>query len=461
MTHEVLEERELTRSELDGDASPLDVPGEAIETQVRESQFCWLLSHLPAARQRLHPGEQFWKREGLGQIVVASGLQALDSIVHRVARAEEEDRGFHASSPESADQAQAIEARQHDVDDGGGVGLPLGKVQTVYSVVSDVDGKPLLSQTSRHEVRDTPIILHEEHAHEVIVVRVGGRRQGDRVRRYIDSSSTVMEGRHPFPLAVLRTCQRMTTPTQCWDPTDYAANARFVADLGQPVLDLLQPQPGERILDVGCGDGALTARLAERGAIVMGIDASAELLTAARARGLDARLMDARALTFTEEFDAVFSNAALHWIPVLTPVLQGVHRALRPHGRFVGECGGHGCVAAVLTSLRAVAARRGVEIAWPWRFPTVDEFEAVLVETGFEVVDVRLVPRPTPLPSGMAAWLHTFAAWAFERLPEAERTAAFAETVELLRPSLCDSQGRWTADYMRLRFVARRAETGS
>jgi SAM-dependent methyltransferase len=270
---------------------------------------------------------------------------------------------------------------------------------------------------------------------------------------YSDGGTTLFRGVTDPPT--------MTTPTQRWDARDYATNARFVADLGQPVLDLLQPQSGERILDLGCGDGALTARLAERGATVVGIDASAELLDAARARGLDARRMDARALTFTNEFDAVFSNAALHWIPGLNPVLEGVHRALRPHGRFVGECGGHGCVAAVLTSLRAVAARRDVEIAWPWRFPTVEEFEAHLVETGFKVVDVRLVPRPTELPSGMAAWLHTFAAWAFERLPETERTAAFAETVELLRPSLCDSRGRWTADYVRLRFAARREETGS
>ena len=177
----------------------------------------------------------------------------------------------------------------------------------------------------------------------------------------------------------------MTTPTQRWNATDYATNARFVSDLGQPVLDLLQPEPGERILDLCCGDGALTARLAERGATVVGVDASAELLAAARARGLDARQMDARALTFTNEFDAVFSNAALHWIPTLGPVLEGVHRALRPHGRFVGECGGHGCLAAVMTSLRAVATRRGVEIAWPWRFPTVDEFEADLAASGFEV----------------------------------------------------------------------------
>jgi len=246
---------------------------------------------------------------------------------------------------------------------------------------------------------------------------------------------------------------------QRWNATDYAANARFVSDLGQPVLDLLKPQPGERILDLGCGDGALTVRVEERGSIVVGVDASPELLTAARARGLDARSMDARDLMFSSEFDAVFSNAVLHWIPVLEPVLAGVHRALRPHGRFVGECGGHGCLAGIVTSLRAVAARRGVDIEMPWRFPTVDEFEELLVSTGFEVVDVRLVPRPTELPSGMAAWLGTFAGWAFEGLPEAERKAAFAETVELLRPSLCDRHGRWTADYTRLRFAARRIES--
>lgn len=190
----------------------------------------------------------------------------------------------------------------------------------------------------------------------------------------------------------------------------------------------------------------------------MGVDASPELLAAARARDLDVRSMDARALAFADEFDAVFTNAVLHWIPVLEPVLIGVHRALRSHGRFVGECGGHGCLAAVTTSVRAVAARRGIAIEMPWHFPTAEEFERRLVSAGFEVVEVRLVPRPTALPAGMAAWLHTFAGWAFERLPRAEQEMAVAETVELLRPALCDSRGRWTGDYMRLRFAARRAE---
>jgi SAM-dependent methyltransferase len=244
--------------------------------------------------------------------------------------------------------------------------------------------------------------------------------------------------------------------TQCWEASDYATHARFVADLGEPVLDLLQPRPGERILDLGCGDGALTVRLVERGATVVGVDSSSEFLDAARARGLDARPMDASALAFSNEFDAVFSNAVLHWIPRLEPVLAGVHRALRPGGRFVGECGGHGCIAAIATSLRAVAQKRGVGIRLPWNFPTAEEFEALLVAAGFEALDVRLIPRPTLLPSGMPSWLHTFARWAFAELPADQQQAAFDDVVELLRPALCDTRGHWTADYIRLRFAAKR-----
>jgi SAM-dependent methyltransferase len=244
---------------------------------------------------------------------------------------------------------------------------------------------------------------------------------------------------------------------QHWNAADYDAHARFVSDLGQPVLDLLQARPGERILDLGCGDGALMERLGAQGVAVVGVDSSAEMLEAARARGLDVRRADARSLPFDGEFDAVFSNAVLHWIADQDPVLRSVHRALRPHGRFVGEFGGHGCVAAVCTALRAVAASRAVELTLPWNFATVEDFEAALTAAGFEPVSVRLVPRPTPLPSGMSAWLKTFAgSWAFNTLPEEQREQAFADAVDLLRPALCDSRGHWTADYIRLRFAARR-----
>jgi hypothetical protein len=151
----------------------------------------------------------------------------------------------------------------------------------------------------------------------------------------------------------------------------------------------------------------------------------------------------------------VFSNAVLHWVSDLAPVLAGVRRALKPQGRFVGECGGHGCVAAVCTALTAVAAQRGLRTELPWNFRTVEDVEVSLGVAGFEPISVQLVPRPTFLPSGMAAWLRTFAGWMFDGLPAGEREAAFADVLELLRPQLCDSRGRWTADYVRVRFAAR------
>jgi len=242
---------------------------------------------------------------------------------------------------------------------------------------------------------------------------------------------------------------------QTWNAADYAANARFVSDLGQPVLDLLAPRSGERILDIGCGDGALTARLVEAGATVVGVDPAPDFVAAARARGIDARALDAQALPFEREFDAVFTNAVLHWVPDLDAALRGMHRALRPGGRCVGEFGGHGNVAAVSTALRAVGRQHGVDVQMPWRYVTPADFSRRLVAAGFMPVSVDLIPRPTPLPSGMAAWLRTFAGPIFEQLPAAVRDTALDETVELLRWSLCDEQGRWTADYVRLRFAAR------
>src|SRR6476620_9378476 len=140
-------------------------------------------------------------------------------------------------------------------------------------------------------------------------------------------------------------------PYQKWDAHGYAENARFVADLGMPVVDLLAPRPGERILDLGCGDGALTEKLAAAGASVVAVDASEEQVAGARSRGLDARVARGESLPFVGEFDAVFSNAALHWMRDTSAVLVSVHRALRRGGRFVAEMGGAGNVAAIRGAL--------------------------------------------------------------------------------------------------------------
>lgn len=245
---------------------------------------------------------------------------------------------------------------------------------------------------------------------------------------------------------------------QHWRAETYQRHTGFVPVLGAPVLELLDPKPGERILDLGCGDGALTEKLVAAGADVLGVDASEAMVEAARRRGLNARQGDASKLDIDGGFDAVFSNAALHWMLDADAVVQGVHRALEPGGRFVGEFGGHGNVAAITVALLAVLARRGIDGAavHPWFFPTTDAYRRRLERLGFEVVTIDLIPRPTPLPTDMEGWLETMAGPFFAAVDQSERADALAETIELLKPCLCDEQGAWTADYVRLRFVARR-----
>jgi trans-aconitate methyltransferase len=243
---------------------------------------------------------------------------------------------------------------------------------------------------------------------------------------------------------------------QTWDPERYARNARFVADLGAPVVELLAPRASERILDLGCGDGALTAKLASMGCHVVGVDSSAAQIDAARKLGLDARVMNGEALDFDREFDAVFSNAAMHWMRNPAKVIAGVERALGPHGRFVGEFGGHGCVAKIRKALVEALNRRDIngEAASPWYFPTVEDYSEQLRRGGFVVSFIALIPRPTRLPGDVTGWLETFAESFTSTLSPAERPSYIAEVREVLCPELRDADGKWTADYIRLRFAA-------
>lgn len=243
---------------------------------------------------------------------------------------------------------------------------------------------------------------------------------------------------------------------QHWSAADYERNAAFVPALGNTVLELLDPQAGEAILDLGCGDGALTIELVKRGARVVGVDAAPELVAVARARGLHVRLADAQRLDDERAFDAVFSNAALHWMPDHDAVLAGVYRALRPGGRFVAELGGHGNVASIVVALGAALARRGLDVRdrSPWYFPTVEAYRRRLQRSGFRGATIASHPRPTRLPTDMRGWLQTFAAPFFAGFTDAERAAATDEAIALLEPALAAPDGAWTADYVRLRFRA-------
>lgn len=243
-------------------------------------------------------------------------------------------------------------------------------------------------------------------------------------------------------------------PEQRWNPRKYAANASYVAELGKPVLDLLAPAPGERVLDLGCGDGTLAREIARLGGDVIGIDASEAMVEAARSSGVRAYCMDGASLQFSGEFDAVFSNASLHWIKSAEAVIAGVWRALRPGGRFVAELGGRGNVATILDAIETALARRGRTMTSPWFFPEPQQYACLLENVGFVVDTLELFPRPTQLPGDVRGWLETFAQHFFNAMSESEREGVLTEIVEDLRGKLADAEGNWFADYVRLRFSA-------
>jgi trans-aconitate methyltransferase len=248
---------------------------------------------------------------------------------------------------------------------------------------------------------------------------------------------------------------------QTWNPENYAKNARFVSDLGEPLLALLQLVPGERILDLGCGDGALTEKLVAGGGLVLGIDASVEQVQAARQRGLEAEVCRIEDLPFVEEFDAVFSNAVLHWVKNQSTALAKIYRSLKPGGRFVVELGGFGCVATIRGALHETLRGRGVD-PWaydPWYFPTAEEYQALLQDQGFEIDSIALFPRPTLLPGDISGWLVTFAQPFLLAVSQENWDCYIEEVSERVRPTLFEEGRGWVADYTRLRCRAVRRAT--
>ncbi|NBC67072.1 MAG: methyltransferase domain-containing protein [Bacteroidetes bacterium] len=245
---------------------------------------------------------------------------------------------------------------------------------------------------------------------------------------------------------------------QNWDANQYKNHASFVPELGSPVLKLLDPKPDERILDIGCGDGTLTVKIAEIARDVIGIDSSESMVLSARERGLNAVLMSGDSITYENEFDAVFTNAALHWIPDYESVISGVHRALKSSGRFVGEFGGKGNIETLVNAVSEVVDRHpemGI-FRNPWYFPSDTEYQEQLEKHGFVVNHIELIPRPTPLKTGVKEWLKIFANHVISGMPPALEEQFLNETEQLVRPDLYSEDKGWQADYVRIRFSARK-----
>lgn len=240
--------------------------------------------------------------------------------------------------------------------------------------------------------------------------------------------------------------------TSKWDAGDYARFGGFVAELGEAALDLLNPKLGERILDIGCGEGTLTRKMIDRGATALGIDNSSGMVAAARANGVDALLLAAEDMQFFAEFDAAFSNAALHWVLEKEQVARAIFRALKPGGRFAGEMGGEGNLKTLRESLDEELVIRGYVPpagASNW-YASPEEFAAVYEAAGFRELDARLIERPTQIDDGIAQWVMTFRRGWLDRaaVPEGERAEIAA--------AVADRVGSSLADYVRLRFIMRK-----
>src|SRR5665213_3569819 len=243
-----------------------------------------------------------------------------------------------------------------------------------------------------------------------------------------------------------------------WDSSLYDDRHSFVWKKVADLIDLLDPRPGERILDLGCGTGHLTSQIAERGAEVIGLDGSISMIAQARQNypRLKFVLADARTLQFGEPFDAVFSNAALHWIPEAPAVIAGIARSLKPDGRLVLEMGAKGNIARIVAALTAVLREAGYPARNPWYFPSAGEYASLLEAQGFEVRSLWTIERWNKLEhpeKGLREWLEMFAGHWFEGVPVKARDELVAEMEARLRPGMWRDNA-WWADYRRLRLVA-------
>ncbi|BAT51683.1 hypothetical protein NOS3756_06100 [Nostoc sp. NIES-3756] len=252
----------------------------------------------------------------------------------------------------------------------------------------------------------------------------------------------------------------MTAKTS-WNANLYQDKHSFVWQYGEDLLQLLNPQPSEFILDLGCGTGQLTEKIAQFGAEVLGVDNSATMIEKARQNypHLHFEVADARNLQVDKPLDAVFSNAVLHWVKEPEAAIANIHQALKLGGRFVAEFGGKGNIQQILEALYQALATISIsqpQILSPWYFPSIGEYVTLLEAQGFEVIYAVLFDRPTPLAegeAGMANWIKMFASNFLVGISSEQQVQVIQEVEKSLQGTLYH-QGTWTADYRRIRIVA-------
>ena len=240
-----------------------------------------------------------------------------------------------------------------------------------------------------------------------------------------------------------------------WNAPSYHKHANFVSDLALPVVDLLAPQKEELILDLGCGDGSLAIQIAKQGAEVIGVDNSRSMVQECKHKGIESYMIDATQLPYTNKFDAVFSNAVLHWVEDQSLALKKIHRALKDQGRFIAEFGGYGNINILTTAIKEVFDNNPDFGSFknPWFFPTPLEYEDLLKSHGFTVHSINLIPRPTKIDD-ISNWLTIFANGIVSHLSPSQQVTFKEEVKNLLKPKLFTQEDGWVADYVRLRLKA-------
>jgi len=248
---------------------------------------------------------------------------------------------------------------------------------------------------------------------------------------------------------------KKTEETNKWNPESYNKHTHFVSALALPVVDLLAPKKGEKILDVGCGEGTLAVEIQKRGAKVTGIDMSQEMVDFSKQKDIEAYVGSVTALPYTKQFDGVFSNAVLHWVKDARIAVQNIANVLKSGGRFVCEFGGEGNAYLLVSAMEEVFTNHAEfgDFDNPWYFPSVEEYRTLLESEGFDVEYIEIIPRPTPMDD-IANWLDIFANGVTSHL-SAEAYAVFKrESIEILKTTIYSENAGWMLDYKRLRVKA-------